>query len=218
MVFKLLSLHPSSPLPSRAPPSSSVGLGPCRRASGVGVVRVAEAGVDGRGRGQHVSRVAEGGQVAHVRHVAQAAGAAKRRALVLHALGELVEAVARPLAALALAGHLAVARLDALLLHGQRPVHVVQFKVEAAGVAHRVTVPITPPQCSSRCLAVSAAGASSSCCGQSALGLDEGPVLAVHLVVEAAGVAQVVARPVPPPQGRGRGSAVHTLAALCAEF
>lgn len=53
---------------------------------------------------------------------------------------------------------------------------------------------------------------------QSAFGLDQGPVLAVHLVVEAAGVAEVVARPVPPPQRRGGGSAVHTLAALCAEF
>jgi len=76
--------------------------------------------VDGRGRGQHVARVAEGGQVTHVGHVAAEArpAAAEGRNLVLHALGQLVEAVARPLVPLGLAGHLAVARLDAFFLHG----------------------------------------------------------------------------------------------------
>ena len=49
---------------------------------------------------------------------------------------------------------------------------------------------------------------------ESSFGFDERPVLAVHLVVEAAGVAQVVARPVPPPQRRGRRPAVDALAAL----
>lgn len=43
---------------------------------------------------------------------------------------------------------------------------------------------------------------------------DEGPVGAVHLVVKAAGVAQVVSRAVPAPQRRGHGAAVHTLPAL----
>lgn len=78
--------------------------------------------VDGRGGGQHVSGVAERGQVAHVGHVAGEAGrstAAEGRRLVLHALGQLLEAVARPLAPLGLARHLAVARLDAFFLHGQ---------------------------------------------------------------------------------------------------
>lgn len=53
---------------------------------------------------------------------------------------------------------------------------------------------------------------------QSALGLDQGSVLAVHLVVEAAGVAEVVARSVSPPQWCGGGTAVYALTALCAEF
>lgn len=53
---------------------------------------------------------------------------------------------------------------------------------------------------------------------QSPFGLDEGPVLAIHLVVKSAGVAQVVARPVPPPQRGGGGTAVHALTALCIEF
>jgi hypothetical protein len=43
----------------------------------------------------------------------------------------------------------------------------------------------------------------------------ERPVGAVHLVVQSAGVAQVVAVAVPPPQRRGRRGAVDTLAALC---
>ncbi len=52
---------------------------------------------------------------------------------------------------------------------------------------------------------------------QSALWLDKGPVLAVHLVVQAARVAEVVARSVPPPQRGGGGSAVHTFTPLCAQ-
>ena len=49
---------------------------------------------------------------------------------------------------------------------------------------------------------------------QSPLGLDQRPVLAVHLVVEAAGVAEVVPVAVTTPQrGRG-GTTVDALAAL----
>lgn len=39
--------------------------------------------------------------------------------------------------------------------------HVVEFVVEPAGVAHRVTVPVAPPQSGRGCLAVRAAGAGS---------------------------------------------------------
>lgn len=49
---------------------------------------------------------------------------------------------------------------------------------------------------------------------QSALGLDEGSILPVHLVVKSASVAQVVAGAVSPPQGRRRRSAVDALATL----
>ena len=66
-----------------------------------------------------MSRVAEGGQVTHVGHVAGEAGSpAEVRGLVLHALGQLVEAVPWSLASLGLAGHLAVSCLDAFFLHG----------------------------------------------------------------------------------------------------
>lgn len=53
---------------------------------------------------------------------------------------------------------------------------------------------------------------------QSAFGLDQGPVLSVHLVVEAAGVAEVVACSISPPERGGGRTTVHTLTALCAEF
>ena len=49
---------------------------------------------------------------------------------------------------------------------------------------------------------------------QSPLGLDQRPVLAVHLVVEAAGVAEVVSVPVTTPQRSGGGPAVHALTTL----
>lgn len=95
-----------------------MGLGPHWRA--VGVVVVTERRVDGCGRRQHVSGVAEWGQVTHVGHVAGEAGrAAEWRGLVLHALGQLVEAVPHSLVPLGLARHLAVACLDPFFLHGQ---------------------------------------------------------------------------------------------------
>ena len=42
-------------------------------------------------------------------------------------------------------------------------------------------------------------------------GLDQRPAGAVHLVIEAAGITQILARPVPAPEGRGGGPAVDTL-------
>lgn len=56
----------------------------------------------------------------HVGHVAGKAWCTtKRRRLVLHAFGQLVEAVPHPLVPLGFAGHLTVARLDSFFLHGQ---------------------------------------------------------------------------------------------------
>ncbi len=87
---------------------SSVRFGPGGRAAGM--VRVAKCGVNRSRSGQHVSRMAERWQVAHVWHVAcQGTGAAERRVLVLHALGKLIETVARSFTPLGLAGHLSVA-------------------------------------------------------------------------------------------------------------
>lgn len=50
---------------------------------------------------------------------------------------------------------------------------------------------------------------------QSPLGFDEGPVLSVHLVVEAARVAQIVSGAVTSPQRSRRRAAVHALPTLC---
>lgn len=92
----------------------------------------------GRGSRQHVSRVAEGGQVTHVGHVACEAGCtAEGRRLVLHALRQLVEAVACSLVPLGLAGHLAVACLDAFFLHGQGSVDLLESSTLAQGQADK---------------------------------------------------------------------------------
>lgn len=50
---------------------------------------------------------------------------------------------------------------------------------------------------------------------QPPFGLDERAILPVHLVIESAGVTQIVTRTVPPPQGSRRGPAVHTLSTFC---
>lgn len=48
----------------------------------------------------------------------------ERRRLVLHAFGQLVEAVPHTLVSLGLAGHLTVASLNSFLLHGQGSVNL----------------------------------------------------------------------------------------------
>ena len=57
-------------------------------------------------------------------------------------------------------------------------------------------------------------GSSGRSTHQSAFWLDGGAVLAIHLVVQSAGIAQVVARTIPSPKRSGGGSTVDTLAAL----
>lgn len=59
-----------------------------------------------------------------------------------------------------------------------------------------------------------AAGESGARTYHALLRLDEGPAEAIHLAVEAAGVAQVVAGAVPPPKRRLDGAAVHAFATL----
>lgn len=101
--------------------------------------------------------------------------------------------------------------------------YVVQFVVQSTGVADRFTVLIPPPQGGLRGLAVGTRGTFSSgctllrkrgftmrtevvrgwcenCSYQSSFGLDQRPVLAVHLVIQATCVAKVVAVAIPAPE------------------
>lgn len=158
-----------------------------------------------------MSSVAERRQVAHGHVSGQRA---KRRALLVQAFGKLLVAVAAPPVLLGFAGHFSVAGLYSLLFHGHRPVHVMQFIVESAGVAHWVSICIAPPECGGCRLTVSTTGACSSGSRQPAFGFDEWSVLAVHLVVQPTGVAQVVSGAVTSPQRCRGGSAVYTLTAL----
>lgn len=90
----------------------------------------------------------------------------------------------------------------------------MQFIVEAAGVAHRVPIRITPPECGGGRLTVSTTGACSSGCRQPAFRLDQWSVLAIHLVVQPTGVAQVVSGAVTSPQRCRGSSTVYTLTAF----
>lgn len=118
---------------------------------------------------------------------------------------------------LAFRRELPVSRLDALLFHRQRPVHVVQLVVEPASVADRLAGLVPPPESRGRRLAVGAAGARPSrrtLQRQAAFRLDEGSILTVHLVVKPTGVAEVVPGAVSSPKGCRRGAAIHALATL----
>lgn len=101
--------------------------------------------MDGRRGGQDVSRVAEGREVAHRCHVSSQSRRAEGGRLLLHALGQLLEALCPFLALLGFVGHLPVPGLDPLLLHSQWPVNIVQLVVEATGVANRVSVGVSAP-------------------------------------------------------------------------
>lgn len=161
-----------------------------------------------------MSRVAEWGQVTHMRHVTGQRCSTEGGGLVMHALRELFIALCTLLTLLGLVGHLAVTCLNALFLHGERPIYVMQLVVKPTGVAHRVAIRIAPPESCRSCLAVCAAGARSSRGGQPAFRLNERSVLAVHLVVQAASVAEVMPGTISPPQRGGGGTTVDTFSSL----
>lgn len=172
-----------------------------------------EAGrrVHGRGRGQHVAGVAEGGDVAERGHVSGEGGGVERAAL-----GEVLQRVVHLFALFGFARHFSVSGLDAFLLHGQGSVNIVQLVVEPTGIADGVPVGISSPE-SRRCgLTVCTGRTCPSRCRQPSLGLNKGSILSVHFVVEPAGVAQVVTGTISAPQWGGRRPAVDALPAFCA--
>ena len=92
--------------------------------------------------------------------------------------------------------------LDVVLLEMDWPVHPMDLVVQATSIAdHSAALLDPPPEC---CCPSAAVGA---CCVSPLLQtaalllalLHQGPVAAVHLVVEAASVAEVVAVSIPPP-------------------
>lgn len=115
---------------------------------------------------------------------------------------------------LVLAGDLPVACLNAFFFHGQRTVNIMQFKVESTSIAHRFTICIPPPQSGGACVAVGTKCPCSLTHNQSFFWPDQRSVLAIHLVVQSAGVAQVVACAITSPQRGGSGPTVHAFSGL----
>lgn len=130
------------------------------------------------------------------------------------ALGEVLQRVVYLFALFGFARHFSVSGLDAFLLHSQGSVNIVQLVVEPAGIADGIPVGISPPESGSGRLAVCTGCTGSPCCRQPSLGLNEGPVLSVHFVVEPTGIAKVVPSPISSPQWGGGCPAVHTLPAF----
>jgi len=108
----------------------------------------------------------------------------------------------------------AFARLDAVLAHGQRPANAVQLEVQTARVADGLALVVAPPQGGGPGAAVGAAEAQATRGRQPLRRLHQRSIHAVHLVVEAARVAKVVAGAVAAPQRRRNGAAVDALAPL----
>lgn len=132
------------------------------------------------------------------------------------ALGEVFKVVMDLFALFGFARHFSVSGLNSFFLHSQGSVNIVQLVVEPAGITDGIAVGISPPQGGSGGLTVCTGRARPSGCRQSSLGLDQGPVLPIHFVVESTGVAQIVPSAVSSPQ-RGRGSpTIYTLPAFCA--
>lgn len=129
------------------------------------------------------------------------------------ALGEVLQRVMHLFALFRFARHLPVSGLDAFFLHSQGSVNIMKLVVQPTGIADRVPISVPPPEGGGGGLTVRAGCPCSPCCRQPSLGLDKGPVLPIHFMVESAGIAKVVPGTISPPQW-GRGCpAVHTLPA-----
>lgn len=102
-----------------------------------------EAGgrVHGRRCGQHVAGVAERGDVAQGRHVSGESSWVEGAAL-----GEVLQRIMHLFALFRFARHLPVSGLDALLLHSQGSVNIVEFVVQPTGIADGVSVSVPPPE------------------------------------------------------------------------
>ena len=107
--------------------------------------------------------------------------------------------------------------LDVVLLEMDGSVHPVHLVVQAAGIADDAASLLDPPpECGGPGPTVGA-GCVAPLLQVAALLLpllDQGPVAAVHLVVEPAGVAEVVAGSIPPPEGSVGHPAVDTLSGV----
>lgn len=100
---------------------------------------------------------------------------------------------------LGLAAHFAVSGLDSILLHCQGAIHIVQFVVQPAGIAHRVSIGISSPQRGGARVTVAALGSSSLANNQAFLGSNQWAVLSIHFVIKPAGIAQIMATNIPSP-------------------
>lgn len=116
------------------------------------------------------------------------------------ALGKVFEVVMDLFALFGFARHFSVSGLNSFFLHSQGSVNIVQLVVEPAGVTDGIAVGISPPQGGSGGLTVGAGRARPPGCRQPSLGLDQGPVLPVHFVIESTGVTQIVPGAVSSPQ------------------
>lgn len=110
---------------------------------------------------------------------------------------------------LALGRHFPISRLNAVLLHRQRSLHLVQLIVETTGIADRLATAVSPPQRRRVRVAVHAYDSSPFLGALSLLRLYQRPVLAIHLVVEPAGVTEVVTGAVSSPEWSRLHAAVH---------
>jgi len=111
---------------------------------------------------------------------------------------------------------LSLSRLNSVLAHRERPVHSVEFVVETAGIAHRLAIVVSPPEGGSGGSTICAAEshASRGRSEHAAREVNQRSVHPVHLVVQPAGVAKVMACPITSPKGSRYGSTVYTLSAF----
>jgi len=112
-------------------------------------------------------------------------------------------------------GLFSLAGLNIVFLQSDRAGLVVNFLIETTGITHYVAARGSSPECCLGCLTIST-GCSLSPARRhpGVLGLHQGPVGPVHLVVETAGVTQVVPRVISAPERSVCDTAVNTLSAI----
>ena len=110
--------------------------------------------------------------------------------------------------------------------------YIMKLVVKAACIANWLAILISSPKSCCRCLAVRTASTLSSRgrlkntsykyhqwkiygTYKSSFGLDKRPILAVHLVVEAAGITEVMSIPISSPEGSWSRPTIYAFTSLC---
>jgi len=112
------------------------------------------------------------------------------------------------------AGHFSIARLNAILFHGDGSSDTVQLVVETTSVAYRLSTTIAPPESGIVRVAIDTNDTRSFGGTLSLLRFDQRSTLPIHLMIQSTSIAEIMSRPVSSPQRGTHCSTIDTFSTL----